>query len=132
MERCWTATLLILLLFPPLNGQDNDKPTSLSAAQSAVEANLKTPEGKAFDERLGTEFVQKHLAPFRQCKQTAGGDLASFWILIRLDGDGSVKEVLLYPVAKLGTCAREPLLKDKFIPPPKPDYWVSVYLKLGK
>ena len=40
-----------------------DKPTSLSDARSAVEANLRTPEGKAFDEKLGTEFVATHLGP---------------------------------------------------------------------
>jgi hypothetical protein len=69
---------------------------------------LPPPEGKAYDEQPGTEFVQKHLAPLRQCKQNAGDDLRSFWILLKLDKDGTVKEVLLYPATKLGTCAREP------------------------
>ena len=97
-----------------------------------MEANLKTPEGKAFDERMGADFVHNHLGPLRVCKQTAAGDLASFWILMKLDKDGAVTEVLLYPSTSLGTCARESLVKDKFIAPPKPDYWVSVYMKLGK
>jgi hypothetical protein len=70
-----------------------DKPTSLSDARAAVETNLRTPEGKAYDEQIGTEFVQKHLNPVRQCKQSAGDDQRSFWILIKLDKDGTVKEV---------------------------------------
>jgi hypothetical protein len=109
-----------------------DKPTSLSDARAAVEANLRTPEGKAYDEQLGTEFVQKHLGPLRECKQSAGDDLRSFWILIKLDKDGTVKEVLLYPTTKVGTCSREALLKDKFSSPPRPAYWVSVYMKMAR
>ena len=109
----------------------DDKPTSLTDARAAVEANLKTPEGKAYDEKLGKEFMEKHLATMKQCKQRAGNDLESFWILMRVDKDGAVKEVLLHPTTKLGTCARETLLKSSFSPPPKPGYWVSVYMKLA-
>lgn len=108
-----------------------DKPTSLSDARAAVEANLRTAEGKAYDEQLGTEFVGKHLGPLRQCKRTAGDDLRSFWILLKLDKDGAAKEVLLYPETKMGTCSREALLKDRFPAPPRPAYWVSVYMKLS-
>jgi hypothetical protein len=108
----------------------DDKPTSLADARTAVEANLKTPEGKAYDEKLGKEFLEKHLATMKQCKQSAGNDLESFWMLMKLDKDGAVKEVLLHPTTKLGTCAREALLKSAFSPPPKPGYWVSVYMKL--
>jgi hypothetical protein len=122
--------LLPSLLATPLFAAA-DKPTSLSDARAAVEANLRTAEGKAFDEQLGTEFVQKHLGPLRECKQTAGDDLRSFWILLKLDKDGSVQEVLLSPETKLGACARAALLKDKFSSSPRPAYWVSVYLKLA-
>lgn len=108
----------------------DDKPTSLTEARDAVEANLKTPEGKACDEKLGKEFMEKHLATMKLCKQSAGNDLESFWILMKLDKDGAVKEVLLHPSTKLGTCARETLLKSAFPPPPKPGYWVSIYMKL--
>lgn len=107
------------------------KSISLADARSAVEANLLTPEGKAFDEKLGTEFVQKHLAAVRQCRQTIGGSLEDFWILLKLEKDGEVGEVLLYPTTKLGTCARETLLKDKFLSPPRADYWVSIFMKLA-
>lgn len=108
----------------------DDKATSLTEARAAVEANLRTPEGKAYDERLGKEFMDKHLATMRQCKPPGGKGLESFWILMKLDKDGAVKEVLLHPETKMGVCARETLLKSAFSPPPRPAYWVSVYMKL--
>lgn len=108
-----------------------DRPTSLSEARAAIDANLKTPEGKDFDERLGKDFFEKHMGPLRQCRQSAGNDLDSFWILLKLDKDGAAREVLLYPTTKLGTCAHEALLKDRFLAPPRPGYWVSVYLKIS-
>jgi len=108
----------------------DEKGTNLAEARAAVEANLKTPEGKAYDERLGKEFLEKQLSKMKQCKQTAGDDLESFWILMKLDTDGAVKEILLHPTTKMGTCARETLLKSTFSPPPRPTYWVSIYMKL--
>ena len=100
----------------------DEKGTNLAEARAAVEANLKTPEGKAYDERLGKEFLEKQLSKMKQCKQTAGDDLESFWILMKLDTDGAVKEILLHPTTKMGTCARETLLKSTFSPPPQPAY----------
>jgi hypothetical protein len=126
------ALVLFLSLMWASSALATDKPPSLSDAQAAIEANLRTPEGKAYDEQLGTEFVQKHLDPVRQCKQNAGGDLRSFWFLLKLDKDGTVKEVLLYPETKLGDCSRDALLKDRFASqPPRSAYWVSVYLKIS-
>lgn len=108
-----------------------EKPTSLSDARAAVETNMRTSEGKAFDEKFGTDFGANHLGPMRQCKKTSGDDLRSFWILLKLDKNGAAKELLLYPETKLGACARDPLLKDKFVAPPRPEYWVSVSMKLA-
>ncbi len=130
------AAMVVVFMIPAALGSDQrgqaeDKPTSLSDARAAVEANLRTPEGKKYDEQMGAEFVQKHLGPLRQCKQTAGDDLRSFWILLKLDKDGTAKEVLLYPETKLGTCARGALLKETFSPPPRPAYWISVYMQLS-
>lgn len=122
--------VLMLWLMSSLRVVADDKPTSLSDARAAVEANLRTPEGKAYDERLAKEFMEKHLATMKQCKQAGDNDLESFWMLMKLDKDGAVKEVLLHPTTKMGTCARETLLKGKLSPPPRPMYWVSVYMKL--
>jgi len=108
-----------------------DKPASLAEARAAVEANLRTSEGQAYDEQMGKEFQQQYLAALRECKKSSGGDLTSFWILMKLDMAGAVKEVLLTPTTKLGSCAREALLKGTFSAPPKPGYWVSTYLQLS-
>jgi hypothetical protein len=108
-----------------------EKPTSLTDARAAIEANMSTAPGKAYDEQFGTELLQKHMGPLKQCKQSAGGDLTSFWMLFKLDKEGNVREMLLSPETKLGVCASESLGKDKFAAtPPRAGYWVSVYLKL--
>jgi hypothetical protein len=108
-----------------------DKPTGLRDARAAVEANMSTAAGKTYDEQFGTEFGQKHLGPLRQCKKSDGSDLTAFWMLFKLDQDGSVREMLLYPETKLGLCARESLVKHRFATvPPRTGYWVSVYMKL--
>ncbi|SRR5260370_42672751 len=125
------AATLLLSFFFALFAFAQERPTSLSDARAAVEANLRTPGGKAYDEQLGKEFPQKYLSTMRECKKAAGSDLASFWILIKLDKDGTVREVLLHPTTKLGSCARDALLKGKFAPPPGPAYWVSVYMQIS-
>jgi len=81
-----------------------EKPTGLRHARAAIEANISTAEGKTYDERFGTEFGQKHLGTLRQCKQSDGIDLTSFWMRFKLDKDGSVREMLLYPETKVGFC----------------------------
>lgn len=124
------SLLVITLAFLAAATFADDKPTSLGDARAAVEANLKTPEGKTYDEKLGKEFADKHLGTMKQCKQSAGSDLESFWILMKLDKDGTVKEVLLHPATRMGACAREALLKSTFSPPPRAAYWVSVFMKL--
>jgi hypothetical protein len=126
------ASAFPLSFFLALFAAAQEKMTSPSDARAAVETNLRTPEGKAYDEQLGKEFPQKYLSTMRECKKTAGSDLASFWILIKLDKDGAVREVLLHPTTKLGSCARVTLLKGKFAPPPGPAYWVSVYMQMSR
>lgn len=129
LARLTSIVAVLLCLLAIVSGEE--KPTSLSDAQAAVEANLKTPEGKAYEEKMGKEFPEKYLGTMHQCKQSADGDLRSFWMLMKLGQDGSVNEVLLYPSTKLGACARESLLKGKFSSPPHPAYWESVYMKLA-
>jgi hypothetical protein len=81
----------------------DDKPMSLCEARAAIDANLKTPEGKAWDERMGKEVMEKHPSALRQCKPSAGNDLGSFWILPKPEKDGGVQEVLRYPTTRPGT-----------------------------
>lgn len=127
-----TACVFLLLFCWMLPCHAEVKATTLRDAQAAVDANLQTPEGKAYDAQLSKEFPDKYLSTMRECKQSTAGDLTNFWILMKLAQDGAVNEVLLYPSTKLGECARETLLKGKFSAPPKPAYWVSVYMKLSR
>jgi hypothetical protein len=122
------AALYLTMAHPPLAAS---KETSLSEARDAIDANLRSPEGKTFDDRMGKEFVERHMTALRLCKASAGGDMTNFWMLLKLDKDGSVKEVLLHPTTKLGFCARDTYLKDKFLAPPRSDYWVGIYLQLS-
>jgi hypothetical protein len=110
----------------------DETPTSVEEARVQVEANLRTPEGKAYDAKLGAEFTQKHSQTARFCKESADGDTENFWMLLKLGANGKVTEVLLYPTTKLGACAGETLLQDSFSPPPRPAYWVGVYMKVPK
>jgi hypothetical protein len=107
------------------------KPTSLSDARAAIEANLRTPEGKTYDEKFGNEVMQRYIGGMRQCKQSAGVDPESFWLLLKVNENGSVREVLLDPATKVGSCAREVFLKGDFPPPPRGGYWQGLYLKIG-
>jgi hypothetical protein len=92
---------------------------------------ISTPAGKAYDQQFGKEFMEKQLPTMKRCKQSAGKNVESFWMLLKLDKDGAVKEVLLHPTNSMGTCARDTLLKSVFSPPPKASYWVRVFMKLN-
>jgi hypothetical protein len=107
-----------------------EKPTSISAAAAAVEANMKTPEGKAYDARFTQELRDKYLPVMKDCKAKAGADLRDFDILVRVEKDGSVKEVLLYRPTKMSECLRDPLLKVTFSAPPRPAWWVDIHMVL--
>jgi hypothetical protein len=123
--------VMVCCLFSVSMARAGDKATSLSVAQAAIQANLRTSEGKAFDDRMGKDFAEKHLGALRQCKASAGSDLTNFWILLKLNHDGTAAELLLYPATKMGICAREPLLKEHFLAPPQEGYWVGIYMNLS-
>jgi hypothetical protein len=123
--------VFVLLLVACNSSWAQDKPTSLSDARAAIEANMKTPEGKAYDEKFGSEVVQGYISGLRQCKQSAGADSQSFWLLVKLAQDGAVREVLMAPATKVASCDREVFLKAKFSPPPRADYWQGLYLNTG-
>jgi hypothetical protein len=102
----------------------------LSAALAAVEANLKTSAGKQYDEALGKEFPAKYLSSLKQCKQSSpDGAAADLDMFLKLDGEGKVQEVLVYPETPFSVCCRTALQTAKFSSPPHGDYWVNVHLQ---
>jgi hypothetical protein len=52
--------VMIVCLIAPVSA--DEKPTSLLDAQAAIESNLRTSGGKAYDERLGKESMEKREA----------------------------------------------------------------------
>jgi hypothetical protein len=123
---------LWLLPFNQLTIKADDKPTSIAAAAAAVEANMKTPEGKAYDAQIGRDLTKKYPPVMKACKEKAEGDTRSFDMLVCVENGGTVKEVLLYPPTKLSQCLREAILKDTFSPPPKPAHWVDIHMDVKR
>jgi hypothetical protein len=60
--RVWAVPFLALVVLTQLLFA-GDKPTSLAEARNAVDANLRAPEGKKYDEHMGNEFVQNTSPP---------------------------------------------------------------------
>ena len=108
----------------------DEKPTSLAVAAAAVEANMKTSEGEAYDAEIGKEFNQRYPPIWKTCKQKAVGDDRSFDLLVRVEKDRLVKEVLQHPETKMSACLRDAILKDTFAPPPKPAHWVDIHIDM--
>jgi hypothetical protein len=106
----------------------------LEAAVAAVDANLKTSAGKQYDELIGKEFPERYLSGVRQCKQSlpAGTSIDPFDMFVRLNADGKVLEVLVYPETQFASCVRNALLAGKFSNPPHDSYWINIHLQLKR
>jgi hypothetical protein len=104
----------------------------LTAAVAEVDANLKTSAGKQYDNRLGKEFPEKYWSSVKQCKQSlpAGTNLEPFDMFLKLNAEGKVQVVLVYPETQFANCTREALQKGKFSNPPHDDYWINIHLEL--
>src|SRR5262249_35150656 len=130
IQTWWVILATAALLAVVLHAED--KPTPIATAAAAVEANMKTRVGQAYDEQIGKDFSKKYPSIMKACAEKAGGDTRSFDMLIRVEKDGAIKEVLLHPATKISQCLRESLLKDSFTPPPKPAYWVNIHMELKR
>jgi hypothetical protein len=126
------AVILWLLFFNWLSASADDKPTSLATAAAAVDANMKTPEGKAYDAQIGRDLGRKYPAVMKQCKQKGQGDTRSFDMLVNVDQDGAVREILLHPQTKISQCLRETMLTDTFSRPPKPAFWFDIHIDVKR
>jgi hypothetical protein len=127
-RRWWVIALIPVMLLG--HGFATDK-KQLAAAVAAVDANLKTKAGKDYDEKIGGEFSSKFVPSVRQCKQAApASSLVPFDMLVRLDANGKMQEVLVYPENQLSLCTRTALLAGSFSPPPRGDYWVNIHMEI--
>ncbi len=130
IHKRFIAVLAVLLSFGSICLAVDKK--QLEAAVAAVDANLKTAAGKQYDDRLGKEFPDKYWSSIRQCKQSlpAGTNLAPFDMFLKLNVEGKVQIVLVYPETPFANCARAALLTAKFSNPPHDDYWINIHLEL--
>jgi hypothetical protein len=126
------AALAVLLLFIT-NCFSADR-KQLEAALAAVEANLKTPVGKKYDEQLGKEFVDHYLPKFKECKEglPAGTKIDNFDMFVKVKSNGQVADVLVYPESQFAGCTRNTLLTGKFSTPPHDDYWINVHMQMKR
>src|ERR1700684_3215071 len=101
----------MLLLFVmgalDLNGSAADK-KQMSDAIAAVDANLKTPAGKAYDEHLSKEFPERYISSLKQCKQglPSGASIDSFDMFLKLDAAGKVQDGFVHPETQFAVCVR--------------------------
>jgi hypothetical protein len=126
------AVVLAILLTLTSTSFAADK-KQLAAALAAVDANLKTSAGKQYDELMGKEFPEKSRPSFKQCKQALppGTSIDTFDIFLRLNTEGKVQEVLVYPETQFTGCFRNALLAGKFSNPPHDDYWINVHMQFN-
>ncbi len=121
--------LLVLAVFASVCLATDKK--QLSDAAAAVDANLKTFAGKQYDDAMGKEFSAKYLSSLKQCKQSmpSGASLDPFDMFLKLDAEGKVLQVLVYPETALAVCARTALQDGKLSPPPHGDYWINIRMQ---
>jgi hypothetical protein len=122
-----TLALAALLSFASISAAADKK--QLEAAVAAVDANLKTAAGKQYDTLMGKEFPFSSL---KQCKQSLPADasLEPFDMFLKLNAEGKVQVVLVYPETQFANCTRTALLTGKFSTPPHDDYWINIHVQL--
>ena len=99
-------------------------------AYAKAQANLATPEGTAYAERLAARFDEKTLreALTRCAEGLPPEDAPPFVMLMELTADGRPSQILLRPPAPVAVCLRW-VVRDETLPrPPAAGYWVSVDL----
>lgn len=103
----------------------------LEAEVAAVDANLKTSAGKQYDALIGKEFPETYWA-VKQCTPSlpAGTSPEPFDMFLKLNAEGKVQVVLIYPETQFANCTRAALLTGKFSNPPHDDYWINIPMQL--
>jgi hypothetical protein len=104
-----------------------------SEALAEAEANLATPEGRAYDRSLAVYLRQENAVVLNGCfKTTAKPDLTSFEVVFRVAKDGRVLDAVVWPETNVGTCLRDGLTAKTFPLPPKDAYRAQLRMNLGR
>ena len=99
-------------------------------ALKTAQANLASPEGRAYADNVAALFDQKKLrdALVGCAESLAPEDAPPFTVLIQMSGDGQASQILLRPPAPVAVCLRWVLRETTFPKPPSSGYWVTVDL----
>ncbi len=93
-------------------------------AETAVAANLNTPQGREYDATVGKEFENLG-SSIQDCVQHAGGNLPSFNLYLLVGQNGYLRRIVDVPRTFLSGCVMAKMHGFSFSPPPAPDYWVK-------
>lgn len=122
------TVLAMLMAVVESAGQVDDR---VRAAETAASANASTPDGKAYEDKVGKAFGRDQSASVQQCaKSSRRVALLDFDLFLRVNTDGVVEDVLVRPASTLSTCVQGKLAKWRVPTPARPDYWVNVAVKL--
>ena len=128
-SRCLVMGLATMLLSGRSGSVAAEDP--VAAAESAAEATAATPEGKKYEDEVGTAFGRDHGKSIQACaREVKRPDLSDFHVFVRVSAVGQVEEALVKPSTNLAACLQGKLRTWKVGAPPRADQWVSIHVKL--
>lgn len=102
-------------------------PTRIDEAFDAANANLETPQGKAYDDKIGGLLGRPEFRQLvRSCVDQVRGQAPTFSVLLQLDASGKPIESEIWPILPVSQCARDSMLSIGFPAPPKPAFWIQI------
>ncbi len=102
-------------------------PTKYDRAMAAVQANMATLEGKAYDEAFGKALNSTLPQLVDSCQSNYyGAHPPSFSILLKLDAAGAPRDSTIWPDFPLSRCIRDGLIVEKYPKPPSAGYWAQI------
>jgi len=128
-SRCLVVVLPMMLLSGMSGSVAVEDPVAV--AESAAEATAATPDGKKYEDQVGTAFGRDHGKSIQACaREVKRPDLSDFRVFVRVSAAGQVEEALVKPSTNLAGCLQGKLRAWKVGAPPHADQWVSVHVKL--
>ena len=120
------ATMLLFGMSGSVAAED-----PVAAAETAADATAATPEGKKYEDEVGTAFGRDQGKSIQGCaREVKRPDLSDFRVFVRVSAAGQVVEALVKPSTNLAACLQGKLRAWKVGAPPHADQWVSVHVRL--
>lgn len=130
-SRCLVTIVATTLLSGTSGSLAAEDP--VAAAERAAEAAAATPEGKKYEDQLGTAFGRDQGKSIQACaREVKRPDLSDFRVFVRVSAAGQVEEALVKPSTNLAACLQGKLKAWNVGTPLHADQWVSVQVKLQR